>query len=72
MWAFIERIGTHAGFENTDIGFALALGMGVSIIGSAIATAQGDRIGRLVPFTLTLSIQVVAALFLIDIDSLLF
>ncbi|MEW8025343.1 MAG: MFS transporter [Candidatus Thiodiazotropha sp.] len=72
LWTFIERIGTHAGFENTDIGYALALGMGVSIIGSAVATAQGDRIGRLVPFTLTLTTQVVAALFLIDIDNLLF
>ncbi|MCU7891942.1 MAG: hypothetical protein KZQ78_10155 [Candidatus Thiodiazotropha sp. (ex Ustalcina ferruginea)] len=72
LWAFIERIGANAGFENTDIGFALALGMGVSIIGSAIATAQGDRIGRLAPFILTLTTQVVAALFLIDINDLLF
>lgn len=71
LWAFIERIGDGAGLKDTDIGLALALGMGLSIAGSAIATAQADRIGRLIPFLLTLTVQAVAALFLIDVDSLL-
>lgn len=68
LWAFIERIGDNAGLTDTDIGLALAIGMGVSIVGSIVATWQGDRFGRLVPFIFTMVVQVFVAALLLDFE----
>ena len=71
LWTFIERIGASAGFNATDIGSTLALAMGLSFLGSAIATALSDRFGKLYPFLLTMLVQGLAVLWFLGLDSLL-
>ncbi len=70
LWAFIERIGASAGFAQTDIGLTLALGTGLSVIGSVVATVLGDRFGKLWPFLLTMAVQILGVLWLVDVSSL--
>lgn len=45
IWAFIERIASAMALEPREIGLALAVGMGLSLAGSAQAAWMGDRLG---------------------------
>ena len=70
LYAFVERIGVDAGFEKTSIGLVLAIGMGASLIGSIIASWQGDRFSRIIPFVATMAVQCVFVLLLIDVETM--
>ena len=58
FWAFVERIGNHAGLGETDIGLALTVGMLAGISGAALAVIFNDRFGRAWPLAGTLVIHI--------------
>ncbi len=67
VWAFVERIGADAGIDAEGIGYALALGMAVGLVGAFAAAAVADRFGRVLPFTVAMLGQVVAVWLLADL-----
>lgn len=58
FWAFVERIGNHAGLGGTDIGLALTIGMLTGLSGAVLAAVFNDRFGRVWPLAATLVIHV--------------
>jgi predicted MFS family arabinose efflux permease len=69
VWAFVERIGVDAGLAGEDIGYALALGMTVGLLGAFASGAVADRLGRTGPFAVAMIGQVVSAVLLFSVDS---
>ena len=65
FWAFVERIGNHAGLGETDIGLALTIGMLAGISGAALAAIFNDRFGRAWPLAGTLVIHIIVMAVLI-------
>ena len=57
VWAFMERIGSSAGFSTTDIGSALAVSALVGGLGALVAAVLGTRLGRLLPIVFALLLQ---------------
>ena len=57
FWAFVERIGDHAGMDAQTIGIALTIGMLSGIPGAGAAAWFSDKYGRIWPFCLTLIVQ---------------
>ncbi len=64
VWAFMERIGSSAGFALTDIGTALAVSGLIGGLGGLSAAVLGTRMGRLIPISLAISLEIVACLLL--------
>ena len=56
-WAFIERIGVHAGLSLDTVGQALSASFLAGVAGSAAAFGLGMRWGRTIPFTVTIAAQ---------------
>jgi MFS family permease len=59
IWAFIKLIGTSAGIEPGQVGVALGISTGVATVGALTASWLADRIGRIIPVTVALLVQVV-------------
>lgn len=57
VWAFMERIGSSAGFSTTDISSALAVSALVGGLGALVAAVLGTRLGRLPPIVFALLLQ---------------
>jgi hypothetical protein len=65
VWAYLERIGAHAGFRRETIADVLALASVCGVAGSVAAIALGGRCGRGLPICAgyTLLISSIASLF---------
>ncbi|MEZ5566010.1 MAG: MFS transporter [Gammaproteobacteria bacterium] len=59
IWAFVKLIGTSAGLESARVGVALGISTAVGALGAIAASALADRIGRIIPVTVALLVQVV-------------
>jgi predicted MFS family arabinose efflux permease len=59
IWNFMERIGVAGGLESTTALQALAISSAVAITGALAASALAGRIGRVVPVTVALVMQIV-------------
>jgi predicted MFS family arabinose efflux permease len=64
LWAFMERIGSSAGFAMSDIGNTLAISGLVGGMGAVVAAILGTRLGRLLPIIFALALQIVSCLLL--------
>ncbi|MCG8369441.1 MAG: hypothetical protein MJA32_02875 [Proteobacteria bacterium] len=64
VWAFLERIGAASHIELADIGAALAIGMGVGILGALLASVVGSRCDQIRMYALAMIVQVAALLIL--------
>jgi len=58
IWAFVKLIGGSAGIEPARVGVALGISTGVATLGAVAAAALADRIGRIIPVTVALLVQV--------------
>lgn len=65
IWAYVERIGSAAGFTAEGLGNALALGVATGMTGSLVASWQGTRFGRVVPLAWGAAGTVLAVAFLL-------
>jgi predicted MFS family arabinose efflux permease len=59
IWAFVKLIGGSAGIDPARVGVALGISTGVATVGALAASWLGDRIGRIIPVTVALLVQVV-------------
>jgi predicted MFS family arabinose efflux permease len=59
IWAFVKLIGSSAGIDPAQVGVALGISTGVATLGALTASWLGDRIGRIIPVTVALLVQVV-------------
>jgi len=66
VWAFIERVGVAGGLAAGDVADALAVGMGVGLIGALSAGYLTERLGRIPPFLTGMLFQVVAIAILLN------
>ncbi len=51
LWAYFERLGTHAGLTQNQIGMSLSGALFSSVLGSLAAAVMGVRFGRILPIT---------------------
>ena len=58
IWAFVKLIGTSAGIDPARVGVALGISTGVATTGALAASWLADRIGRIIPVTVALLVQV--------------
>lgn len=58
IWAFMKLIGSSAGIDPAQVGVALALSTGIATVGALMASWLSDRIGRIIPVTVALLVQV--------------
>ncbi|MSR09577.1 MAG: MFS transporter [Gammaproteobacteria bacterium] len=59
IWAFVKLIGSSGGIDPAQVGLALGISTGVATLGALAASWLGDRIGRIIPVTVALLVQVV-------------
>lgn len=59
-WAYMERIGVNLGLSLTMVGSAISLSMIVALFGSLTASVIGLRWGRVIPFAVTIVLQLIA------------
>jgi len=64
VWAFLERIGSAAGFESTNIGLALGVSGLIGGLGALVAAIIGTRFGRLLPTATALGLAIFACVML--------
>ena len=64
IWAYLERMGNAAGLEASFIGTTLALSLVGALFGALLAAMIENRFGRVMPFVVTVMVQVVALLLL--------
>jgi len=57
VWAYLERIGVDAGLTGRQIGLILAVGFGISAVGSALSGWFVKRLARELAIWITLAIQ---------------
>ena len=67
VWAYIERIGQGAGYEPSQLGTALAIGVSVGMLGALTASWQANRLGRLVPLALA-TVGTIASIAFLRVD----
>jgi predicted MFS family arabinose efflux permease len=58
IWAFIKLIGGAAGLESGQVGLALGISTGTATLGALAASVLADRIGRIIPVSVALLVQV--------------
>lgn len=58
IWFFIKLIGGAAGLASEQVGLALGISTGVATVGALAASVLADRIGRIIPVTVALLVQV--------------
>ncbi|HVW70588.1 MAG TPA: MFS transporter [Steroidobacteraceae bacterium] len=68
VWAYLERIGTRAGFQRETIADALALASLFGVGGSIAASLLGGRWGRTAPICLGYAILIGALASLFSVD----
>ena len=51
MWAFVERIGAHGGYDPEVVGVLLSVTLVFALVGSILAAALGGRFGNIKPYT---------------------
>ncbi len=59
IWAFVKLIGSSGGIDPAQVGLALGISTGVATTGALAASWLADRIGRIIPVTVALLVQVV-------------
>lgn len=64
VWAFLERIGSAAGFESANIGIALAVSGLIGGTGALAAAIVGTRFGRILPTGAALGLAILACVML--------
>ena len=57
VWAYLERIGVHAGLSVAEVGAILGVGFGISAIGSMLSSWFVARIGRNASLLITAAVQ---------------
>lgn len=65
VWAYVERMGSAAGFTAVGLGNALALSVSAGMAGSLVASWLGVRFGRVVPLAVGSAGTVLAVAFLL-------
>jgi len=65
IWAFVKLIGSSGGIDPAQVGLALGISTGVATTGALAASWLADRIGRIIPVTVALLVQV-AMIFLLQ------
>ena len=65
IWAFVKLIGSSGGIDPAQVGVALGISTGVATLGALAASWLADRIGRIIPVTVALLVQV-AMIFLLQ------
>lgn len=65
IWAFVKLIGSSAGIDPAQVGVALGISTGIATLGALAASWLADRIGRIIPVTVALLVQV-AMIFLLQ------
>lgn len=60
VWAFLERIGAHAGVPPASIGILLGVTTLLGLLGAALAAWLGTRFGRRVPLVAGIAAQAAA------------
>ncbi len=65
IWAFVKLIGSSGGIDPAQVGVALGISTGVATLGALAAAWLADRIGRIIPVTVALLVQV-AMIFLLQ------
>ncbi|MDP2324459.1 MAG: hypothetical protein Q8N51_10560 [Gammaproteobacteria bacterium] len=58
IWIFMKLIGASAGIDPDRVGPALAITTGVGTLGALMASWLADRVGRIIPVTVALLVQV--------------
>lgn len=58
IWAFVKLIGTSAGIDPPQVGLALGISTAIATLGALTASWLADRIGRIIPVTIALLVQV--------------
>jgi predicted MFS family arabinose efflux permease len=64
IWAFMERLGSNAGFDPSAIGTLLAVTLGCATLGSLATAGIGRHFGNAGPFLACLAIILVSLLLL--------
>jgi len=59
IWAFVKLIGSSGGIDPARVGVALGISTAVATLGALTASWLADRIGRIIPVTVALLVQVV-------------
>jgi hypothetical protein len=57
IWTFVKLIGSYGGIDPARVGQALAITTGVGTLGALTASWLGDRIGRIIPVTVAILVQ---------------
>ncbi len=60
IWAFVERIGVHAGVAPTSVGVTLAASTLLGLLGAGLAAVLGTRWGRRLPLLAGIATQALA------------
>lgn len=58
IWAFVKLIGSSGGIDPAQVGVALGISTAVATLGALTASWLADRIGRIIPVTVALLVQV--------------
>jgi len=61
IWAFVKLIGKAGGLEEIPVGQALGLSTAIATLGALAASWLSDRIGRIIPVTAAILMQIVMA-----------
>jgi len=69
LWAYIERIGSLAGFDPATLGQVMAAGIAMGIVGSLTAAWQSHRMGLALPLGLSTAGTVLGLFLLTEPDS---
>ena len=72
LWAYMERIGNHAGFTPEFIGLALAATQVCSVIGALLASVLSTRYGRVLPVVAGCVLFIIAMIMLLGEGASLF
>lgn len=59
FWSFVEQIASSNGLKTSQLAPAIAIGVGAGLIGSLIALVLSDRIGRVVPASVSTALMAV-------------
>ena len=60
MWAFLERIGNHAGLSHQHIGLSLGLAKVSGVLGAITAAIIGERLGQKWPHVISFLIMLMS------------
>ena len=72
LWAYLERIGRHSGFDLVLIGRALAIANFMGAVGALATSALSTRYGRSIPVSLGVVAFIAGSVMLIRADTSLY